>query len=75
MEKNEKKQKEDINLKLKKLSEIVLWFEHQKEVDVETGLLKAKEGAVIIKELKSKMKDVENEFKEIKADLESVSEE
>ncbi len=75
MEKTQKKQKEDINSKLKKLSEIVSWFENQKEVDVEAGLQKAKEGALIIKDLKGKMKDVENEFKEIKADLESVSEE
>ena len=75
MEQKTKKQKSDIGMKLDKLAEIVAWFDEQKEVDVERGLEKAREGAVLIKELKEKMKDVENEFREIKKDLQSVDEE
>ncbi|MBI5221102.1 MAG: exodeoxyribonuclease VII small subunit [Candidatus Liptonbacteria bacterium] len=54
---------------LGKLEQIVAWFEQQEEVDVELGLLKVKEGAALIKELKEKLKKVENEFEEIKKDL------
>ncbi len=75
MEQKTKKQKSDIGAKLDKLAEIVAWFDEQKEVDVERGLEKEREGAVLIKELKEKMNDVENEFREIKKDLQSVDEE
>lgn len=75
MEQKSKKQKSGIGAKLDKLSEIVSWFEEQKDVDVEHGLEKAREGAVLIKELKQRMKEVENEFMEIKKDLEDIDEE
>jgi exonuclease VII small subunit len=75
MEQKNKKQKSDIGAKLDKLAEIVAWFDEQKEVDVEKGLEKAREGAALIRGLKEKMKDVENEFKEIKKELQSVDEE
>ncbi len=55
-----------INEQLGQLETIVKWFEGQKEVDVEKGLEKMKEGAVLIKALKSRLKEVENEFEEIK---------
>lgn len=58
-----------INDQLGQLETIVKWFESQKEVDVEKGLEKMKEGAVLIKALKSRLKEVENEFEEIKKDL------
>jgi len=54
---------------LRRLKEIVEWFELQKEVDVEEGLKKVKEGAKIIKFLKYKIKEVENEFEEIKKSI------
>ena len=54
---------------LKKLEGIAGWFDAQEEVDVELGLQKVKEGTVLIKELKLKLKQVENEFEEIKKDL------
>jgi len=46
------------NLKdsLKKLKDIVDWFDKQEEVDVEMGLEKVKEGAGIIKESKKQLK-------------------
>ncbi len=54
---------------IKKLKEIVEWFENQEEVDVELGLEKVKEGAVLIKESKQQLKDIENEFEKVKNEL------
>lgn len=62
-------QKEKIGESLSKLENIVKWFNVQKDVDVEEGLLKVKEGAVLIKDLNERLKKVENEFVEIKKDL------
>ncbi len=55
---------------LKKLEEVVSWFEEQEEVDVEEGLKKVKEGATLIRASRDRLKQVENEFEEIKKDLE-----
>ncbi len=66
------KEKPDIkNLSdnLKKLSEITEWFENQEEVDVEDGLQKVKEAVVLIKASKERLKAVENEFEEIKKEV------
>lgn len=62
-------EKEKISESLKKLEQIVSWFESQEEVDVEAGLKKVKEGVVLIKDLKVRLKEVENEFKTVKAEL------
>lgn len=59
----------DITESLKKLENIANWFEKESEVDVEEGLKKVKEGAVLIKELKAKLAQVSNDFEEIKKDL------
>jgi exonuclease VII small subunit len=55
---------------LKKLEALVSWFDNQEEVDVEKGLEKIKEGAVLIKESRSRLKEIENEFEIVKKDLE-----
>jgi exonuclease VII small subunit len=60
------KQQLSIKEQLGQLEDIVKWFEVQKEVDVEKGLDKMKAGVVLIKQLKSRLKEVENEFEEIK---------
>lgn len=62
----------EVNLSqsLKKLEEIVEWFENQREVDVEKGLEKVKEGAALVKASKERLKKVENEFEEVKKELE-----
>ena len=60
----------DLTQSLKKLEEIVAWFESQQEVDVEKGLEKVKEGAELIKASKARLKKVENEFEEVKKELE-----
>jgi exonuclease VII small subunit len=60
---------------LKKLEEITQWFNGQEEVDVEKGLEKVKEGAKLIKASRERLKEVENEFKDVKKELEGDVEE
>lgn len=59
-----------INLKesLGKLNNIVAWFENQDEVDVEAGLEKVKEGAKLVKDCKTRLSEIENEFEIIQKD-------
>lgn len=54
---------------LKKLEQIVNWFEDQKEADVEMGLEKVREGAALIKEGRKQLKNLENEFEKVKTEL------
>ncbi len=61
--------KNSLSENLKKLSEISDWFESEDEIDVEKGLKKVKEAAFIIKESKKRLKEVENEFEEIKKEI------
>ncbi len=55
---------------LKKVQEIITWFDNQEEVDVEKGLEKIKEGTVLIKDSRARLKEIENEFEVVKKDLE-----
>ncbi|MDP3956974.1 MAG: exodeoxyribonuclease VII small subunit [bacterium] len=55
---------------LKKVQEIIRWFDNQEEVDVEKGLEKIKEGTVLIKESRTRLKEIENEFEVVKKELE-----
>lgn len=54
---------------MKKLRSITEWFESQEEVDVEKGLEKVKEGADLIKASRERLKELENEFEEVKKKL------
>ncbi len=54
---------------IKKLRAIAEWFESQNEVDVEKGLEKVKEGAELIKSGRVRLKELENEFEEVKKKL------
>ena len=54
---------------LKKLKEIVDWFDKQDEVDVEMGLEKVKDGVRLINESKKQLKELENEFEKVKEEL------
>lgn len=63
--------KDSIQDKLKELETISNWFETQAEVDVEEGLKKVKQGASLVKELKAKLKVVENEFEELKKEFDN----
>lgn len=60
-----------INLKesLGRLNEIVLWFEDQDEVDVEAGLEKVKEGSKLVKDCKTRLSQIENEFEIIQREI------
>ena len=69
------KEKFSIKNSLKNLKSIIDWFENQEEMDVEEGLKKVKQGAVIIKESKKELKKLENEFKKVKVELEGENEE
>lgn len=64
----------NLNQNLKRLSEITEWFDNQEEIDVEEGLKKVKEAVVLIKVSKSRLKEVENEFEEIKKEIEPENE-
>lgn len=60
---------------LKKLEEISQWFDEQDEVDVEKGLEKVKEGVKLIKASRERLKEVANEFDDVKKELEEGSDE
>lgn len=62
--------KVNLSESLKKVQEIIRWFDDQEEVDVEKGLEKIKEGTVLIKESRTRLKEIENEFEVVKKELE-----
>jgi len=53
----------------KKLEAIIKWFDEQKEIDVEAGLEKVKEGSILIKESKKRLQSLENEFEDVKKEI------
>jgi exodeoxyribonuclease VII small subunit len=55
---------------MKRLENIVGWFEEQEEVDLEAALEKVKEGVRLVKANKERLKEIENEFEEIRKGLE-----
>jgi hypothetical protein len=59
----------NLSQNLSKLRAIAEWFETREEIDVEEGLKKVKEAAAIIKESKERLKDIENEFEEVKKSM------
>jgi len=65
----EKSEIQNLNNNLKRLSEITEWFENQEEIDVEEGLKKVKEAVGLIKASQKRLKAVENEFEEIKKEV------
>jgi len=71
----EKPDIKNLNANLKKLSEITEWFENQEEVDIEEGLKKVKEAVSLIGASRERLRVVENEFEEIKKEIELDEEE
>lgn len=63
--------KQSLSESIKKLESIVEWFEGQEEVDVEKGLEKFKEGAMLVKSSRERLKEIENEFREVEKMLEN----
>lgn len=66
---------QNLTKNLKQLSEITTWFDNQEEVDIEEGLKKVKQAAMLIKTSRKRLKSIENEFEEIKKDINIDSEE
>jgi len=71
----EKQKKINLTESLEKLNEIVGWFENQDDVDVEAGLEKVREAAKLIKNSKTRLAEIDNEFKEIEKEIGENSEE
>jgi len=55
---------------LQEIGEILEWFDAQEELDVEAALEKIKKAAELIKTSKKRLTEIENEFKEIKGEIE-----
>ncbi len=68
-------EKLNLSQSLKKLEEITEWFNDQQEVDVEKGLEKVKEGVQLVKASRARLQEVENEFEDVKKELEGEKEE
>lgn len=66
----EPKKQNSLKSDLDSLAKITEWFENQEEIDVEEGLKKVKEAVALIKASKKRLKDIENEFEEIKKEVE-----
>ena len=64
--------KESLGESLKKLESITAWFEEQDEIDVEKALEKVKEGVLLIKSSKERLREVENEFEVVKKELDGA---
>ncbi len=67
----EKQDSKNLNSNLKRLAEITEWFNQQEEIDVEEGLNKVKEASALIKASKEMLKAVENEFEEIRKEMDA----
>ncbi len=66
----EKQNVKNLSENLKKLGEITSWFEERNNAgDIEQGLEKVKEAVAIIKASKDRLKEIENEFEEIKKEV------
>ena len=55
---------------LEEIAAILEWFDSQEELDVEQALDKVKQAGELIKLSKARLKEVENEFREIKTKIE-----
>ena len=64
-----KKQEINLTKSLAELNAIVSWFDEQENVDVEQGLEKVRAAASLIKESKTRLAHIENEFKEIEKEM------
>ena len=67
-----KKQEVNLTESLAELNAIVGWFDEQENVDVEQGLEKVREAAKLIKDSKTRLAQIENEFKEIEKEMGST---
>ena len=75
MNKEKENKSNNLTKNLKELAEISDWFNNQEEIDVEEGLNKVKKAAELIKISRRRLKSIENEFEEIKKDIEQEDDE
>lgn len=71
--KSEQKESQDpkeFKKHLAQIAAILEWFDSQEELDVELALEKVRTAAELIKVSKKRLGEIENEFKEIKKDIE-----
>ncbi len=54
---------------LEEIARILEWFDSQEELDVEQTLGKISRASVLIKASRKRLAEIENEFKEIKKDV------
>ena len=54
---------------LEELGAIVSWFENQSNVDVEVGLEKVRAAAALITASKTRLTEIENEFRELEKEI------
>ena len=66
-----KLESKNLNDNLIRLSEITGWFDGQEEVDLEKGLVMVKEAVGLIKVSRKRLGDIENEFEEIKKEIDT----
>ena len=59
----------DLNKAIAEIKEIATWFEDQKDIDIEKGLEKIKQGAALIKASRARLKSLENTFEEVRKEL------
>ena len=64
--------KQSLSESIRKLEDIVAWFEGQEEIDVEKGLEKFKEGASLVKASRTRLREIENEFREVEKTLDEA---
>lgn len=64
------KETKDFKHHLEEIAEILAWFDSQEELDVEQALEKVKKATELIKASKKRLVEIENEFKEIKKEVE-----
>ena len=63
-------EEKDFKHHLEEISQILEWFDSQEELDVEQALEKIKKAATLIKVSKKRLVEIENEFEEIKKEVE-----
>ena len=55
---------------LEEIAEILEWFDSQEELEVEEALSKVKQASALIVASKKRLKEIENEFKEVEKEIE-----
>ena len=60
---------ETLKAYMEKIGQITEWFDAQEEIDLEEALKKVRDASELIKASKEKLKAAENEFKEIKKEI------